>query len=571
MENVLSKTKPSWVQGASLLVLLVVVAYFPTFQNFYIWDDDRYLTQNPFLTDIAGLKRIWFDLNATPQYYPMVFTSFWIEHKFWGLDPVGYHIDNVVIHCVNTLLLWHILVFLNIKGGWLGAALFAIHPVQVESVAWVTERKNVLSGLFLLLSLLSFFRFYNPVQGLDPFVKSAKLKVWSTYGISMVLFIFALLSKTVTCTLPGVILLIFWWKQNCLRKNVFLFTLPYYFIGLFFAFLTVKLEKFNVGAMGQEWDFSLVDRVLIAGRVLWFYIGNLLFPFPLIFTYPRWVIDDGVLWQYLYPLTFLTLLFILWFLRNIIGRGPLTGMLLYAGTLLPALGFFNVYPMRFSFVADHFQYLACISLIVPFSWGLIKLTDLGKPYVIRGLVSGLLIVFGSLTWNQSHVYRDAVTLWKDTTKKNPGAWMAHYNLGLEYANAGEASLAAHSYGLAVKFKPNHYKAHFNLGNSYQILGNLEGAVESYKNALKVKPEHFKSWVNMGIVLSKLKKTELAIRALNKASELKPDRSDVYFNLGVIYFEGRQFDKAKHAFEKVLQIDPDDREALNAIHRLAKKD
>ncbi len=565
----MSPIKPSWTFGAGLLALLIFTAYFPTFQNFYIWDDDQYLTQNPFLADFEGLKRIWLDMRAMPQYYPMVFTSFWIEHQIWGLDPVGYHVDNVVIHCFNALLFWRILVLLNIKGSWLGAAIFALHPVQVESVAWVTERKNVLSGLFLFLSMYSFFRFYDPIAGFGPHAKSGKFKFW-LYGLSLLLFLCALLSKTVTCTLPAVILLIFWWKQNCIRKDVFLFTLPYFFTGLFFASITAKLEKFSVGAIGEEWDFSIIDRVLIAGRVLWFYIGKLLFPFPLVFTYPRWIIDDAVWWQYLYPLSFLLLLIVLWFLRNRIGRGSLAGTLLFAGTLLPALGFFNVYPMRFSFVADHFQYLASIGMILPFSVGMAKLEGLCRPNVIRGLVSVLLITLGSLTWKQSHVYKDTITLWKDTVRKNPGAWMAHYNLGLEYANSGKVGLAAHSYALAVKYKPDHYKAHFNLGNSYRLLGRLEDAVESYRNALRVNPEHFKSWVNMGIILGKLNNTGQAIEALNKAGELQPDKSLVHYNLGVLYSEAGQFDKAKDAFEKVLQLDPDDQEALNAINMLAKK-
>ena len=165
MDNVLTKIKPSWLQGTSLLAILIFSAYFPTFQNSFIWDDNRYLTQNPYLKDIEGLKRFWLDLSAMPQYYPMVFTSFWVEHKIWGFDPIGYHVDNVVIHYMNAFILWRILVFMEIRGSWLGAAVFAIHPIQVETVAWITERKNLLSGLFLFLSLYTFIRFYDPAPG----------------------------------------------------------------------------------------------------------------------------------------------------------------------------------------------------------------------------------------------------------------------------------------------------------------------------------------------------------------------------------------------------------------------
>ena len=566
----MTKIKPSWLQGTSLLAILIFSAYFPTFQNSFIWDDNRYLTQNPYLKDIEGLKRFWLDLSAMPQYYPMVFTSFWVEHKIWGFDPIGYHVDNVVIHYMNAFILWRILVFMEIRGSWLGAAVFAIHPIQVETVAWITERKNLLSGLFLFLSLYTFIRFYDPAPGVGSNISKNKIKTWSMYGVSLLFFLCALWSKTVTCILPAVILLIFWWKQNRVSKEVFLLTVPYFVFGLSFAFLTTWLEKFNVGAIGPEWEFSFIDRFLIAGKALWFYIGKLIFPFPLIFTYPRWTIDDSIWWQYLYPLAFIALFFILGLFRNRIGRGPLAGILLFSGTLFPALGFFNVYPMRFSFVADHFQYLACIGIIVPFSCGIEMLVDRFKHYIIRVFIICFLSLLGVLTWNQSHVYKNVFSLWNDTTEKNPGAWMAHYNLGLEYANLGNAGLAVRSYELAIKYKPDHYKAHFNLGNSYRILGRFEESVESYYNALAVNPEHVMSWINLGIILGKLNKNKLAISAISKAIELRPEYANAHYNLGIIYAEEGQFEKAKEEFENVLKIDPDDQEAQNAINILDKK-
>ena len=349
---------------AVFLAILCGIVYTHFLQNSFIWDDDYYLTQNPHLKNVDGLKRIWFDMLATPQYYPLVFTSFWIEHKFWGLDPLGYHLDNIIIHCINTILLWRILSFLEVKGSWLAATIFLIHPIQAESVAWISERKNLLSGFFSFLSLYFFFQFYNLDKSSNFNEDQNGKRSWTVYGISLFFFICALLSKTIACTLPAVILLIYWWKQNCIRRRLFLMMVPYFAIGLGAATLTIWLEKFQVGAMGHEWEFSFVDRFLIAGRVLWFYIGKLVWPNPIIFIYPRWVIDSSIWWQYIYPITFLLLVFMLWYWRKNIGRGPLTAILFFAGSLFPALGFFNVYPMRYSFVADHFQYLPCIGVIV---------------------------------------------------------------------------------------------------------------------------------------------------------------------------------------------------------------
>jgi tetratricopeptide (TPR) repeat protein len=563
----LRKFFPPWFLSISLLVCLISIIYFPVLQNAYIWDDDKYLTNNPYLSDWKGLKRLWFDLTAMPQYYPMVFTSFWVEEKVFGVDPTGYHVSNVLIHCANVVFLWKILELLNIRGGWLAAIIFAVHPIQVETVAWITERKNLLSGLFFFSSLYTFFRLYSPEQAASIFEKKTD-KAWYYYGFSLILFVFALWSKTVVATMPAVILVILWWKQNRVSKVSILLTAPYFFIGSGFAFLTVWLEKFNVGAIGQEWDFSLLDRFLIAGRALWFYVVKLLFPFPLIFTYPRWVIDDTNWWQYLYPLTFLGIVFLLWSLRNSVGRGLLASVLLFSGTLFPALGFLDVYPMRFSFVADHFQYLPCIGVIVPLANGLLLIGQ-NTRYLNRVLVVTILFFLGSLTWNQSHVYRDVTTLWKDTIKKNPESWMAHYNLGLEYAANGDTRLAISSYKSTIKYKPDHYKAHFNLGNIYKQIERPRESIEAFHKALLANPEHFKSWMNMGNVYGSLKDYAMAIQAINKAIDLRPNNPNAHFNLGIIYAENNDLDKAWEEFETVLQLDPTDQQAQKALNIIMK--
>ena len=178
----MTKIKPSWLQGTSLLAILIFSAYFPTFQNSFIWDDNRYLTQNPYLKDIEGLKRFWLDLSAMPQYYPMVFTSFWVEHKIWGFDPIGYHVDNVVIHYMNAFILWRILVFMEIRGSWLGAAVFAIHPIQVETVAWITERKNLLSVYFYSYLFIHLSVFMILLQVLDQIYRKIKSKLGLCMG-----------------------------------------------------------------------------------------------------------------------------------------------------------------------------------------------------------------------------------------------------------------------------------------------------------------------------------------------------------------------------------------------------
>ena len=352
----------------------------------------------------------------------------------------------------------------------------------------------MLSGFFYLLSLFTFLRFYFPGQLVFPSENPIKNRSSVLYGVSLFFFVCALLSKTVTCTLPAVIFLLFWWKQNHIHLKIVQLMAPFFVIGLGFATLTRWLEKVNVGALGSEWDFSFWDRFLIAGQALWFYIGKLIWPFPIIFTYPRWNIDDSVWWQYLYPATFLLLILILWALRNKIGRGPLTAILFFSGSLFPALGFFNIYPMRFCFVADHFQYLASIGILLVIVGGITRLTKKGA------LASSILLLLflGYLTWEQVPVYKNVFTLWSDTVQKNPNAWMAHYNLG----------------------------------NLFIAEQKTEEAIAQYREAIRIKPDFVDVYNNWGIALLKEGKNKEAITRFRKALELKPGYADAQNNLKI---------------------------------------
>ena len=353
----------SWAPGV-LLVLLSAIVYWPTLGNRFVWDDDDYVQENGTLSSTAGLNAIWSDPAATPQYYPLVHTSYWIEHAFWGLNPRGYHIDNLLLHAAAALLVWRLLVCLAVPGAWLAAAIFAIHPVEVESVAWITERKNVLSCVFALSSMLAYLRFAPPTLLAPTAPRNTARRVdGAFYVLAFVLYVAALLSKTVTATVPAVLLVIYWWKQGTFSWREAARLLPFFAVGLAFSAVTISLEKTQVGAVGESWNLSPVERVLIAGRAVWFYAGKLAWPHPLIFFYPRWIIDATVAWQYLFPAAAVGAIIALWLARRRIGRGPLAALLIFMGVLTPALGFFNVYPFQYSFVADHFQYHASIALI----------------------------------------------------------------------------------------------------------------------------------------------------------------------------------------------------------------
>jgi hypothetical protein len=281
----------------ALLVLLPFLIYFPAINGGFIWDDDAYVTENATLRSAEGLKQIWFSPNATPQYYPLVFTTFWLEHKLWDLNPSGYHVTNIFLHGLNALLLWRLLRYLKVSWALLAAAGFALHPVHVESVAWITERKNVLSGVFYFSAAILMVKYLR--LGESPISKPGDQ--WKNFLLALWFFICALMSKTVTCSLPAAILLMIWWKRGRIQKRDVSILLPFFILGLSAGLFTVWLERHHVGALGGEWNFSVMERILIAGRALWFYAGKLLWPADLSFSYPRWKIDAGLWRQYLWP------------------------------------------------------------------------------------------------------------------------------------------------------------------------------------------------------------------------------------------------------------------------------
>ena len=241
----------------------------------FIWDDDDYVQDNLTLRSLAGLGQIWFQPGATRQYYPLVHTTYWLEYRLWDLNPTGYHVVNVILHALSAVLVWRLLIRLKVPGAWAAAALFALHPVHVESVAWITERKNTLSGAFYLSAAWAYLRYEE--------ARSPRL-----YWAALLLFAAALLSKTVTCTLPAALLLVLWWKGQRPMRRTAVTLVPFFALGVAMSGVTVWMEKHSVGAWGPEWDLSLVERGLIAGRALWFYAAKLLVPLNLTFIYPRW-------------------------------------------------------------------------------------------------------------------------------------------------------------------------------------------------------------------------------------------------------------------------------------------
>ena len=405
----------------------------------------------------------------------------------------------------------------------------------------------------------------------------------------------ALFSKTVTASLPAALLLVIWWKHGRIAGRDVWPLLPFFVVGAALGLVTSWLERTHVGASGPEWALSFWDRCLIAGRALWFYAGKLFWPANLTFIYPRWQIDPGIWWQWLFPAAAIAVVLILWSLRRRIGRGPLVAVLFFAGTLFPALGFANVYPMRYSFVADHFQYLASVGLIVLATAGLTKLF---RPVPVAAALLPLLLAV--VTWKQSTIYADTETLWRDTLAKNPASWMAHNNLGTVLESEGRIDEAISHYGEAVRLKPDHAEAHNNLGNTFHKKGRTDEAIHEYREAIRLKPDYAiaygnlgttlgakgrndeaieqlqesirlnpldgRAHYNFGIVLFKSNQADAAIKELRLAVRLLPDYANARINLGIALGSAGRLDEAINQFQEVLRLKPDDPDARNNLTR-----
>ncbi len=498
-----------------LLFGLVFAAFSSALPNAWIWDDDDYVTENPVLVAEDGLRKIWTEPASLPQWYPLVHTTFWVERRLWGDDvdggpnALGYHLDNVLLHAAGAVLLWLLLLRLGFAGAWFLAAAVFLHPVNVESVAWVTERKNVLSLLFSLGSALVFLSW------------AENRKIKALLG-SVLLFVAALFCKTVVASLPAVLFLLLWFRRRPLPTAVWAPLLAMLALGGWMGWQTAVAEVAHVGAEGAAWDTGIADRCLIAGRALWFYAGKAALPLGLNFIYPRWEIDPADWLAWLAPLAALAWLAATFFGRHRFGRGPLVASLIFGGVLFPALGFLNVFPHRFSYVADHFQHHALPAVVILLGSVIFRFTS-------RGVCAALLLLLGASSFARGFAYKDEETLWKNVLQGNPQASIAHNNLGLIAHDRGDSEEALAKFRDAVAVGDDNVEAMNNLGQSLLQLGLLEEARPLFEKGIAIQFNYVKLHVNLAdywrIRAAQEKKPSFARSAIEEyelANRLNPD-------------------------------------------------
>jgi tetratricopeptide (TPR) repeat protein len=540
----------SWTRSVipgALLVLCVVLAYLPALHAGFIWDDDIYVTNNPLLTAPDGLRRIWFSLDAPSQYFPLTYTAFRLEHAFWGFNPAGYHWVNLLLHTANSLLVWRLLKRLSVPGAWLGAALFALHPIQVESVAWVTEFKNVSSLFFILLSLLAWIEF----------VEERPKPAWGYYALALIFYGLALCGKTTACTLPAALLLILWLQHKAIGVARWLQVVPFVIVGLGMGLVTVWWERYHQGTEGGTFSISLVERFLIAGRAVWFYLGKLLWPANLSFSYPHWTINPANPLAYGWLAAVAALAVVIYLARRFFGRSVEVAALFYVATLVPMLGFFMLYTFRYTFVADHYQYVACIGPLALAAAGIsigLGRFDRTLPFLKPVVCGALVLVLGVLTWRQSATYADLETLWRTTAARNPGSWIAHNNLGDCLFRDSHVDEAITQYHEAIRIDPNAFETWNNLGLALATQGHFDEAIESYHKAIRILPNIPGVHNNLGVTFAAKGSFDEAIDSYRKAIEINPNYSDALDNLGVALTVKGQFDEAIESYRQAIQID-----------------
>jgi hypothetical protein len=533
---------------------MAVVGYLRVWDAGFIWDDDAYVTANMTLRDFSGLIDIWAKPGATPQYYPMVHSTFWLEYQLWGDSPRGYHVVNVFLHIATSLLLGKLLEKLKLKIAWAAAFLFALHPIQVESVAWITERKNVLSGFFYVLCAIAVLEWRFPDS--EPETQQQAERTGRSvrfYWLAFVFFILALLSKTTSCVLPAAAAVVIWWKTGRVTLKDCRALSPFFVVGVSFGLMTAWMEKWRVGAVGEEFSLTVIEKFLVSTHALCFYAWKAVLPRQLTFIYPRWDFKTLHILNLAAPALCVLIVFVLVYFVRKGKRGPFAVGALYAGTLFPALGFFNVYPMRYSFVADHFSYLAMMPLLTGVAWLVFEFapismwTSLNSSAAVSKHSSWLGQTRGSLflscfliaavciplTIMQTAMYHDLEILWRTTIQRNPTAWMAHHNLGILLESKGEQPRAMIHYLEAIALNPRHVSAMNNAGLIRIQNNDFVGAERLLRRAVDADPEFAAAHNNLGITLVRQGRFGEAIRSFQQALEVNPGYANARTNLSAV--------------------------------------
>ena len=610
-----------WLAAHRLMLALaamILAAYWPAYFAGFVWDDKVFLDASAMLS-LRGLADIWLtpgSLVFEGHYWPVVYTTFWLEHKAWawtcafaancadhGFNPLPFHLLNIALHGVNTILLWRLLQRLAVPGAWLAAAVFALHPAHVEAVAWVIARKDLLATLFYLLAADCWLRYRELSSAASKRHANSRLRSASRAYLALTaLFTAGMLSKSFVITLPAAMLVWAWWKHGRIAAGDCAQAAPLLLLGG--GIIVFDLIQYSARA-DLELDYSFIERMLIAAKALWFYAGKLLWPHPLLAIYPLWDTAPGKWLNWLPLLAALGLAAGLYLARERIGRGPLAGALFFAITLSPVLGFGDNAFMLFAFAADRYQYLASAGLIAVLSAaatvaygrlaGMAKANEpppesaVAKQYrggtaeplpenqagagrssragARRGIavcaapagrtLAGLLLAAcGALTFRHAHTFQNEIALFSHVVAHNPRAYHIHFNLGNALMEAKRFDEAAAALAIAAERNPETVNIHINRGVVALETERYQDAEISFRRAIALEAGNFHAKQNLAAALRRQKRFEESLAAMRDAAALLPSPpGQHYYFMAQDAVELSRHEDAERYLRQALQADP----------------
>jgi tetratricopeptide (TPR) repeat protein len=544
-----------------LLALSVFFVFGRTYgYGFVNFDDDSYFSANYHVK--AGLTwkgTLWaFQTGYASNWHPLTWLSLMLDAQIFGTGPAGPHLTNVILHAANAGLLFLLLKRLtgNLWPSALVAAIFAIHPLRAESVAWVSERKDVLSGFFFMLTLLMYARYVEQSKS-----QNSKLRV--SYGLALLFFALGLMSKSMLVTLPFLLLLLDYWPLNRfgpptinalpVRKQILRLTLekfPFFVLSAASCVATILAQRQAIKTMDLLPSTFRLDNALISGVT---YIEQMIWPENLAAYYPYRL--DMPTWQIVSAGTLLFFVFLCAVLTA--WRCPyfLTGWFWYLGMLVPVIGLVQVGGQAH---ADRYTYLPQIGFVLAIVWGIKELTaswHWRRPLLVATSF-GLIAALTAVAWQQTSYWRTDESLWEHAIACTSGNYTAHNNLGYVLAAQGLNTEAVKQYQQALELNPNFSDCANNLGTVYLHQGQLDKALGYYQQALTINPGFAEVHNNLGILLTKQGKTTEAFEHYRKAIELKPDRAEFYNNLGNLLATQGHTAEAVPLYQKAFEVDPD---------------
>jgi Flp pilus assembly protein TadD len=589
-------SRPTLLRGSLALFGLILLGFFPVLFATWNWDDAIWVTQNAVLRDWwtnaagqpSGLQVIWFHPGQLENYYPVVYTMFLLQFHLVGQNAGLYHEVNLLLHVLNAVLLWRVALRLPLPnhwrdGAWLGALLWAIHPVQVETVGWVAEQKNLFSTLFAFLAVLAYFRF-------DAAPRRRAGRVW--YAVGLLCFVLGLLSKTVVVTAPAALALIIWWRDGVITRQTIARLLPWFVIGLLMVPVAIYGERYNVGSTGAGLEFSWPERFLMAAHGIWFYLRTIVWPYPLLLVYPKYNINPHTAAPYLYAALTVAALAILWVLRHRIGRAPVAALVAYIIMLSPALGFVSFYTLHFTFTADHYQYFANSAVFLflggALTWAYHRFTPMPDIFASpskrnpapapqrQSNTAGLLklgTILLSGTWillsnRQSDRFSDYLAIWRYTVDFNPTSEPAlqNYAGGLQFIGKIDEALIYAKRAEAIA--PEDWKTHMTLADLYHARGDVTAEATEYALSIRYKPAGAKLYSSSEMIHQPA--APLQQSSIDTKFIVDPPLLDAPYQQAATLQLQRQFEPAIAAYRAYLATAPQDGMAhLNLANCLAQ--